>query len=47
MSKKFGGYKIYPDEDLARVIGTRDPVSPSEMTKRIWRYVKFKRLGKK
>jgi len=43
----FGGYKIVPDEALAAVLGTRDPVAPSEMTKRLWVYIKRKKLASK
>jgi upstream activation factor subunit UAF30 len=49
MKKKkpaFGGYKIKPDENMAKIIGNK-PVSPSEMTKKIWAYIKKKRLAKK
>ncbi len=47
MAKKaFGGYKIKPDANLAKIIGSK-PVSPAEMTKKIWAYIKKKRLGKR
>ncbi len=40
MAKKaFGGMVIKPDEKLAAIIG-KGPVSPAEMTKKIWAYVK-------
>jgi len=44
--KAFGGYQIKPDENFAKIIGNK-PVTPSEMTKKIWQYIKKKRLGKK
>ena len=44
--KAFGGYQIKPDENFAKIIGSK-PVTPSEMTKKIWQYIKRKRLGKK
>ncbi len=44
--KAFGGYQIKPDENLAKVIGNK-PVSPSEMTKKLWAYIKQKKLAKK
>jgi chromatin remodeling complex protein RSC6 len=44
--KAFGGYKIKPDANLAKVIGNK-AVSPSEMTKKLWTYIKRKRLAKK
>ena len=45
----FGGYGIELDEHLATVLGGREgqKISPSEMTKRIWQYVKRHNLGKK
>ena len=43
---RFGGYTITPDENLARVIGTTRPIPPSELTKRIWRYIKLRKLGR-
>jgi chromatin remodeling complex protein RSC6 len=42
----FGGYKIKPDANMAKIIGNK-PVSPAEMTKKIWAYIKKKRLAKK
>jgi len=42
----FGGYKIIPDETLGAVIGKK-PVSPAEMTKNLWAYVKKHKLAKK
>ena len=44
--KAFGGYQIRPDEHLAKIIGKK-PVSPAEMTKKLWQYVKAKRLARK
>lgn len=44
--KAFGGYKIKPDENLAKIIGNK-PVSPSEMTKKLWTYIKRRRLASK
>lgn len=50
-SKKgsFGGYGIELDSALATVLGGREgqKVSPSEMTKRLWNYVKRNNLGKR
>jgi len=52
MAKKrvpFGGYAISfkgATDTLEDVMGAK-PISPSEMTKKIWAYVKRKRLGKK
>jgi len=42
----FGGYKIHPDAHLGKIIGHR-AVAPSEMTKKVWAYIKKKKLGKK
>jgi len=51
VSKKgsFGGYGIELDTPLATVLGGREgqKISPSEMTKRLWQYVKRHNLGKK
>lgn len=44
--KAFGGYRIRPDANLAKIIG-KSPVSPAQMTKKIWAYIKRKKLGKK
>ena len=44
--KAFGGYMIKPDANMAKIIGNK-PVSPSQMTKKIWAYIKKKRLAKK
>ncbi len=45
----FGGYGIQLDEKLATVLSGREGerISPSEMTKRLWQYVKRHNLGKK
>ena len=44
--KAFGGYHIVPDEHLAKIIG-KGAVSPAEMTKRLWKYVKSKKLARR
>ena len=44
--KAFGGYKIHPDVHLGKIIGKK-PVAPSMMTKKIWAYIKKKKLGKR
>lgn len=44
--KPFGGFQIKPDEKLAVIIG-KNAVSPSEMTKKIWQYIKSHNLAKK
>ena len=47
--KAFGGYAIHfkgQKETLEKVFGTK-PLAPSQMTKKIWAFVKKKRLGKK
>ena len=44
--KAFGGYMIRPDANMAKIIGNK-PVSPAQMTKKIWAYIKKKRLAKK
>jgi len=44
--KAFGGYHIVPDEHLAKIIG-KNKVSPSEMTKKLWAYVKSKKLARR
>ena len=44
--KAFGGYMIRPDANMAKIIGKK-PVSPAQMTKKIWAYIKKKRLAKK
>lgn len=44
--ESFGGYKIYPDEALKEIIGNK-PLSPSQMTKNVWKYIKSKKLSLK
>jgi len=47
--KAFGGYSISfagRKETLEQVFG-KTPIAPSEMTKKLWKLVKSKRLGKK
>jgi upstream activation factor subunit UAF30 len=40
----FGGYKIIPDAKLAVIIGNK-PLPPSQMTKKIWQYIKKNKLS--
>lgn len=47
--KAFGGYTISfkgCTDNLERVFGT-NPIAPSQMTKKLWEYVKEKGLAKK
>ena len=47
--KAFGGYSISfknRDESLEQVFGKAN-IAPSEMTKRLWKFIKRKRLGHK
>ena len=44
--KPFGGMTICPDKVLAGVIG-KACVTPSQMTKKLWAYVKKKKLLKR
>jgi len=44
MARGFGNYRIYPDDNLAKIVGSK-PIKPSEMTRKIWEYIKAKRLG--
>jgi hypothetical protein len=47
--KAFGGYSISfkgRGETLEKVFGST-PIGPSEMTKKLWRLVKAKKLGKR
>lgn len=47
--KPFGGYGINFDgqtKTLEELFGKK-PISPSEMTKKLWAFVKSKKLGKK
>ena len=48
MKKKpaFGGMKIKPDANMAKLIG-KTAVAPSEMTKKMWAYIKKNDLMKK
>jgi len=43
--KAFGGYHIVPDEHLAKIIG-KGKATPSEMTKKLWVYIKKKKLAR-
>jgi len=48
-TKAFGGYSISfknRDESLEQVFGKAN-IAPSEMTKRLWKFIKRKRLGHK
>ena len=48
-TKAFGGYSISfknRDESLELVFG-KGNIAPSEMTKRLWKFIKRKRLGHK
>ena len=42
----FGGMKIKPDANLGKIIGST-AVAPSEMTKKIWAYIKRNKLLKR
>ncbi len=47
--KPFGGYAINfkgRKETVEQVFGSK-PLAPSEMTKKIWAFVKSRKLGKK
>ena len=44
--KAFGGMKIKPDAALAKIMG-KAALPPSKMTKKIWMYIKRKKLMKK
>ena len=44
--KAFGGYKIVPDANFAKIIGKK-ALAPSAMTKNVWKYIKKHNLGKK
>lgn len=51
MAKKpFGGYSIsfkkVADEPISKIFGTGD-LAPSEMTKKIWNFVKANKLASK
>jgi hypothetical protein len=47
--KAFGGYSISFKgcEDTLEGLFGASPIGPSEMTKRLWAYVKKKKLGKR
>lgn len=47
--KPFGGYSIHFKgcKDSAESIFGSKPIGPSVMTKKLWSYVKRKRLGKR
>ena len=42
----FGGYMIKPDANFAMIVGKK-PLSPAQMTKKVWAYIKKKKLAKK
>ena len=44
--KAFGGFKITPDANMAKIMGSK-PVAPSEMTKKMWAYIKKNKLTNK
>lgn len=44
--KPFGGMTIKPDANLAKIIGS-GAVPPSAMTKKLWAYIKAKKLLKR
>jgi chromatin remodeling complex protein RSC6 len=44
--KAFGGYQIKPDANFAKIVGNK-PITPAQMTKKVWQYIKRKNLGKK
>ena len=44
--KPFGGIVIVPDKNLAPIMGNK-PLPPSQMTKKIWAYIKRKKLLKR
>jgi len=49
VKKAFGGYSISfknREESLEQVFGKAN-IAPSEMTKKLWKFIKKKRLGKK
>lgn len=43
--KKGGGGLVYPSEDLAEVINHDGPLYRTEVTKRIWKYIKDEGLN--
>lgn len=42
----FGGYKIRPDANFSKIIGNC-AVTPAEMTKKVWEYIKKNKLSGK
>ena len=44
--KAFGGYHIVPDAALAKIIG-HGKAAPSQMTKKLWQYIKKHKLARK
>jgi chromatin remodeling complex protein RSC6 len=42
----FGSYRIRPDAHLAKIIG-KGAVTPAQMTKKVWAYIKKKKLARK
>jgi chromatin remodeling complex protein RSC6 len=42
----FGGYQIMPDEVLGAIVGMK-ALTPPEMTKKIWDYIKKNKLSNK
>lgn len=44
--KPFGGMTICPDKTLAPILGNAC-VTPSQMTKKLWAYIKKKKLMKR
>ena len=44
--KAFGGYHIVPDAALAKIIG-HGKAAPSQMTKKLWHYIKKHKLARK
>ncbi len=49
MAKAFGGYNINfsgCDDSMEKVFGNK-PLAPSEMTKKLWAYIKSKKISSK
>jgi len=42
----FGGYKVKPDKNLQPILGKKS-LSPPQMTKKVWSYIKKHNLGGK
>lgn len=40
---KFGNYRIVPNPDLAKILGT-DPLTPLEAMRKYWAYIKENKL---